>query len=166
LSGNLDKNKNMTAKKIALLLVMIVVLAELPSKLRAQSNTPGENSFKSLHQLMEEGIHERFTYVSYTLWHDTPMTPAKMDTIAESALELRQMAEALPAFGSRYATVDGEKEGQTLFNLKAAELSKVSQKLAETASKRDKKGTETLFKKLEASCQDCHNTFNSTLRNK
>jgi cytochrome c556 len=155
----------MIAKKIALLLMIIFVLAQLPSRLRAQSNTPGENSFKSLHQLMEEGIHERFTYVSYTLWHDTPMTPEKMDTIAESALELRQMAEALPAFGSRYAKGEGEKEGQNLFNTKAAELSKVSQRLAETASKRDKKGTENLFKQLEASCQDCHNTFNKALKN-
>jgi hypothetical protein len=156
----------MTAKKIALLLMMIFALAHLPSRLSAQSNAPGENSFKSLHQLMEEGIHERFTYVSYTLWHDTPMTTEKMDTIAESAMELRQMAEALPAYSSRYVRMEGEKDGQNLFNIKAAELSKLSQKLAETASKRDKKGTENLFKRLEASCQDCHNTFNKALKNK
>jgi hypothetical protein len=40
----------MIAKKIALLLTIIFVLAQLPSGLRAQSNAAGENSFKSLHQ--------------------------------------------------------------------------------------------------------------------
>lgn len=160
------KNKTMIVKKMVLLLVVIFMMAQLPSVLRAQSNAAGENSFKSLHQLMEEGIHERFTYLSYTLWHDSPLTSEKMDAIAESALELRHMAEAIPAFSNRYVKVEGAKEDQNLFTAKAAELSKVSQRLAEVASKRDKKRTENLFKQLEASCQDCHNTFNKVLRNK
>ncbi len=156
----------MRVKKIALLLFIFFVLAQFPGRLQAQSNTAGENSFKSLHHLMEEGIHERFTYLSFTIWHDSPMTSEKMDTIAESALVLRQMAEIIPDHSPRYLQVEWAKEDQNLFNEKAAELSKVAQKLAETASKRDRKGTEKLFKQLEASCQDCHNMFNKALRNK
>jgi cytochrome c556 len=156
----------MFAKKIALLLLLTFVFAQAQSKPQAQGNTAGDNSFKNLHQLMEEGIHDRFTYVSFTLWHDTPLTTEKLEAIAESAMELRQLAENIPAFSPRYLQAEGAKEEQNLFNAKAAELSKVSQRLAETASKKDKKGTQLLFKQLEASCQDCHNTFNKVLKNR
>jgi cytochrome c556 len=156
----------MIIKKIVLLLVVIFALAGFSSMPRAQSHQVDEPAYKNLHHLMEEGIHERFTYVSYTIWHDSPLTPEKLATIAESALELRQMAEAIPAYSPGYMKREEAKEQLNLFQAKAAELSKVSQRLAETASKKDKKGTQILFKKLEASCQDCHNTFNKQLRNK
>jgi cytochrome c556 len=156
----------MRIKKITSLLMVIFVISQYQSSPKAQSNLNSETSFKNLHQLMEEGIHDRFTYLSFTIWHDSPLTPEKMATIAESARDLGQMAETIPAHSPKYLLSESAKEEQELFNAKAAELTKVSLRLAETASKKDKKGTQTLFKQLEASCQDCHNRFNQTLRNR
>ena|ERR1051325_3388966 len=162
----IGENKNMKIKKITSLLFVIFVSAQFQPGPLAQSNTAGETLFKSLHQLMEEGIHERFTFVSFTLWHDAPLTSEKMDAIAETAQELRQLAEAIPTYGPKYLQSESAKEEQNLFNTKAAELSKASQRLSEVATKKNKKATETVFKQLEASCQDCHNAFNQYLKNK
>ncbi|MBI3652606.1 MAG: cytochrome c [Acidobacteria bacterium] len=155
----------MMIKKMALLLTVLFVLAPGAARPQAQNHTTSEPAFKSLHQLMEEGIHERFTFVSFTLWHDTPMTPEKLETIAASAMELRQLADTIPTYSPKQLQVEGAKEDLRLFATRAAELSSKAQKLAETAALQDVAATETAFKQVEASCQACHNRFHQSLRN-
>lgn len=156
----------MIVKKIILVLTIIGVVAQIQSQPSAQSQAAGEESFKNLHQLMEEGIHERFTFLSFTLWHDRPMTQEKMDAIAQSANQLRQMADSIPAFRPRHLEAESMKDDRKAFDAGAAELSRSAMMLAEAATRKNKARAENLFGRLEASCQSCHARFNKALANK
>lgn len=156
----------MILKRIIFLLAIACAIAQLHSRPSAQSQAAGEVSFKNLHQLMEEGIHERFTFLSFTLWHDQPMTPEKMDAIAQSATQLRQMAETIIALRPRYLEAERMKDDQKAFDERAAEFSRSAMMLAEAATSKDKARAENLFGRLEASCQSCHAKFNKALANK
>lgn len=156
----------MTVKRIILIIGIIGVIAQIRPWSSVKSQTGDEKPFKNLHQLMEEGIHERFTFLSYTLWHDQPMTPEKMDAIAQSANQLRQLAEAIPSFRPRSLQGESMKDDQKAFDAVAAELSNSAMMLAEAATVKDRTRTENLFDRLEASCRSCHTKFNSALGDK
>jgi cytochrome c556 len=115
---------------------------------------------------MEDGIHERFTFLSYSLWHDPNMTPEKMDEIARSADQLRQFAEAIPAFRPRHLDVDGMKDDQKIFDAQAAELSDSAMMLAKAATMRDTARARDLFNRVAESCRSCHAKFNKSLENR
>ncbi|HEY7545729.1 MAG TPA: cytochrome c [Blastocatellia bacterium] len=115
---------------------------------------------------MEEGIHERFTFLSFTLWHDPPMTSEKMEAIAQSAVQLRQLAETIIAHRPRYLEAEWRKDDRKAFDAGAAELSNSAMMLAEAATRKDKTRAENLFNRIEASCQSCHARFNKALANK
>lgn len=156
----------MIVKRIVLVLAIIGAIAQVQSRPLARSQTVGEESFKNLHQLMEEGIHERFTFLSFTLWHDPPMTSEKMDAIAGSAIQLRQMAETITALRPRYLEAEWMRDDRKAFDAKAAELSNSAMMLAEAATRKDKRRAKNLFDRVEASCQSCHARFNKALADK
>jgi cytochrome c556 len=146
--------------------LLAILLAVYAQSLSSAQNATGEESFKTLHQLMEEGIHERFTFLSFTLWHDPPMTPEKMEAIAQSAIQLRQLAETITALRPGYLEAESRKAERKAFDAQAEELSTSARMLAEAATRKDKARTQNLFNRVEASCQSCHAKFNKALANK
>ena len=156
----------MIVKRIVFLLAILCAIAQVQYWSSAQSQPVGEETFKNLRQLMEEGIHERFTFLSFTLWHDPPMTPEKMDAIAQSAIQLRQLAETITAHRPRYLEAESRKDDRKAFDTGVAELSNSAMMLAEAATRKDKVRTENLFDRVEASCQSCHARFNKALADK
>lgn len=158
--------RNVTLKRIVLVLTILGVIAQLQSRPSAQSQAAGEVSFKTLHQLMEEGIHEHFTFLSFTLWHDRPTTAEKMDAIAHSAAQLRRMAENITALRPRYLEAESMKDDQKAFDAATAQLSRSARMLAEAAARRDKARAKRYFDRLEASCRNCHTRFNKALANR
>jgi cytochrome c556 len=138
----------------------------LLSQAMAGGQTVEGKAFKNLHELMEEGIHEEFTFLSFTLWHDAPMTEEKMDAIAKSASQLQRMAESIPSLRPRYLEAERARDDLKAFDAGATELSKTALLLAEAATRRDRAGAEKLFDRMEASCRSCHTKFNKPLADK
>jgi hypothetical protein len=151
-------------KRTVLVLTLIGVIVQARPWPTAQSQTTGDQSFKNLHDLMEEGIHERFTFLSFSLWHDPNMTPEKMDEVARSADQLRQLAEAIPAFRPRQ--LEWMKDDQKAFDAGAAELSDSATMLAKAAGMKDRARAKELFSRVAESCRNCHARFNKDLANR
>jgi cytochrome c556 len=153
-------------KKVVLILTLIGAIVDARPWSMTQSQTVSAQSFKSLHQLMEEGIHDRFTFISFALWHDPDMTPEKMDEVARSADELRQLGEAIPAFRPRQLEAEWKKDEQKAFDAGAAELSNSAMMLARAATGKDRARAKELFDRLAESCKSCHAKFNKDLTHK
>lgn len=156
----------MILKRIVLILTLLGAIVDARPWSVIQSQAVDPHSFKSLHQLMEEGIHDRFTFISFTLWHDPNMTPEKMDEIARSADELRQLGEAIPAFRPRHLEAEWKKDDQKVFDAGAAELSTSAMMLAKAAIVKDKARAKELFDRVAESCRSCHAKFNKELTHK
>ena len=48
-----------------------------------------------LRQVMEAKVHKDYTAMSFTIWHDRPLTKEKMDAIAEASSHIVQAAQGL-----------------------------------------------------------------------
>src|SRR5690348_11479607 len=56
----------------------------------------------NLRQLMQSRVHQEYTFLSFTIWHDQPLTPEKMDSIAASSGRIMGIAHDLTAYEPVY----------------------------------------------------------------
>jgi cytochrome c556 len=117
--------------------------------------------FEDLEQLMKAGLHEHFTQLSFTIWHDQPIDKAKMDGVLEAALALQQEAVLIASF-DRGVTSRSPEERQS-FDRMAARLVRAATGVVKSARDQDETSLAGEFLHLEAACEACHARFRPEL---
>jgi hypothetical protein len=51
---------------------------------------------------MQARVHPEYTFLSFTIWHDRPLTAEKMDSIAASSAHVVDMSRELTAYAAIY----------------------------------------------------------------
>src|SRR5258705_7894984 len=100
----LSKTRHRAARLVQAAVILSVLLAAAFSQTHARVKRSAHptQEFASLTQLMKDGIHEQFTFLSFTIWHDSPMTEEKLNSVAKSATHLQELAVRIPAFKTSY----------------------------------------------------------------
>lgn len=109
----------------------------------------------SLSELMERGIHELFTWISFAVWQDPPLNQEKWEKIAAASIELRDLAHLIPE--TAQVPSGGELKDR------AAQLEAFAEQLAVRAREQDEPGTKSAFLELERGCEGCHAVFRRDL---
>ncbi len=113
--------------------------------LDAEHESANTDSAQSLKDYMQLGIHEEFTFLSYTIWHDQPLTEKKREALRVAAERLVELAEGIPEY----------REGNRIDHY-SAQLAASSRKLAMSASMSPQSEIETGLETVRKSCVDCH----------
>jgi cytochrome c556 len=152
-----SKRAQTTIKAAAALLWLIVVASAVYTQTaRAQER------YLSLPKLMKEGVHEQFTFISFTIFHNAPLDADKLQHLAKTASRLNHLAKQIPGFKSDYLGSLAEQEGAALESA-AEDLSKAAETLSTAASRGSEDQFELLFEKLETACNNCHAKFRKEL---
>lgn len=134
------------------------VAASRPS---ATANTAAR---EDLQKFMQTDIHHEYTYLSFTIWHDRPMTPEKMDSIAASSSKVMKMAQDLDKFESTYKNQGWSDDDLQFFEDKRLQLSRVAEELNHAAQKHDSTAVVNFFMHMDSTCQSCHKRFRPELQ--
>ena len=129
---------------------------------RVKRSGPQSKEFASLPQLMKDGIHEQFTFLSFTIWHDSPLTEEKLNSVARSASHLKELAVRIPAFKASYFR-KYPGEDLAMVDADAAEMENLAQSISRAAANGDEKSLEPLLARLENNCNSCHTKFKQEL---
>jgi hypothetical protein len=121
-----------------------------------------EKEFASLPELMKDGIHERFTFLSFTIWHDSPLTEEKLNSVSKSACQLENLAGRIRAFKTSYFRKYAE-EDLRLIDAHSAEMETLARSISNAAASGDEKSLEPLLTRLETTCNNCHSKFRQEL---
>jgi cytochrome c556 len=119
---------------------------------------------EDLRRFMQSKVHQEYTFLSYTIWHDRPLTPAKMDSIAASSVKIIGLSNELTAYVALYKEQGWSNEDVKLFEEKRLQLSRVAQELNRAAQKRDAREVHNFFTHLDNTCQSCHKRFRPDLQ--
>jgi cytochrome c peroxidase len=117
------------------------------------------DNYRSLSHLMEKGIHEQYTFLSFNIWHRSPLDEGEMKAIAEAAGKMEDLAGKLP----KYKRVSWTDSMQGAFDTKSLRLKKLIENLQRAALDNDEPTVTSLFALVENSCQSCHAVFNKDL---
>jgi cytochrome c556 len=117
----------------------------------------------NLRQLMQSRVHEEYTYLSFTIWHDQPLTAEKMDSIAASSGRIMGLAHDLTAYEPVYKQQGWSQEDIQFFDDKRLQLTQVAEELKKAAQKHDSSGITNFFIHLDSTCQGCHRRFRPDL---
>lgn len=148
-----SKRARTVARLAAGLLWLIVVAGAAYTQADRQ-----HEEYSSLPKLMKEGVHEKFTFISFTIFHNAPLDAGKMRHLAKTASRLGEMAKRIPGFKSAYMGESGP-----VLESGAEDLAKAAQMLSEAAEKGSRDQFEHLFEKLETACNNCHTKFRKEL---
>lgn len=129
----------------------------------AVSQRPPQAS-KDLRRFMQANLHQEYTFLSFTVWHDRPLTPEKMDSIAASSSRVIDMARDLNGFTTAYGKQGWSKDDLKFFDQKRLQLSRVAEELNRAARKRDSQEVINFFMHLDSTCQSCHRRFRPDLQ--
>jgi hypothetical protein len=158
-----SRYKRVRALKTAVLVLVLVAagLAQAPPRKR-KTAAQRSKAFTTLPQLMREGLHEEFTFLSFKIWHDSPMTGEKMDSVAKTANRLQELANQIPRFKESYFAHRPGTDRE-LVDARTETVAEVARLLAEAAERRDQKSVEGLVVQLESACNRCHVNFKKEL---
>jgi cytochrome c553 len=151
----------MTMAVVALVLLFVGAGAQMRPR-RTRTQPEHQKEFSTLPDLMREGLHEQFTALSFRIWHDSPLTDKKFDTIAKHADKLHEFAERIPSFKSSYFAGHNE-EDRAAVDAKAAAVAGLADLLSRAAKRRDAKKADSLLTEIEATCNACHARFRREL---
>jgi cytochrome c556 len=113
---------------------------------------------------MQARVHQEYTFLSFTIWHDRPLTPAKMDSIAASSSKVMQMAQELNKYETTYKDQGWNNDDLKFFEEKRLQLSRVAEELNHAAENRDSTSVINFFMHLDSTCQSCHKRFRPELQ--
>ena len=119
---------------------------------------------EDLRRFMQSKVHQEYTFLSYTIWHNRPITPAKMDSIAASSVKIIGLSNELTAYVALYKEQGWSNEDVKLFEEKRLQLSRAAQELNRAAQKRDSREVHNFFTHLDNTCQSCHKRFRPDLQ--
>jgi len=117
----------------------------------------------NLKQMMQSRVHEEYTFLSFTIWHDQPLTPEKMDSIAASSGRIMVIAHDLTAYENAYREQGWSQQDVQFFDDKRLQLTQVAEELKKAAQKHDSTGVTSFFIHLDNTCQGCHRHFRPDL---
>ena len=153
-------------------LVGICVLAFAGYKLRTEHVTasapssaahPRQNN-EDLRRFMQARVHQEYTFLSFTIWHDRPFTDAKMDSIAASSSRVMDISKELTAYATVYKEQGWNSDDVKFFEEKRVQLSRVAEELNHAAQKRNSAEVISFFMHLDNTCQSCHKRFRPDLQ--
>jgi cytochrome c556 len=134
------------------------VVASVPAPM------PATAAREDLQKFMQARVHQEYTFMSFTIWHDRPLTPAKMDSIVASSAKVMEMAKELNKFESTYKQQGWNADDLQFFDDKRLQLSRVAEELNHAAQKRDSSAVVNFFMHLDSTCQSCHKRFRPELQ--
>jgi cytochrome c556 len=118
----------------------------------------------NLRQLMETRVHTEYTYMSFTIWHDQPLTDEKMDSIAAASGRIMDIAaHDLSSYEPVYRQQGWTDEDVQFFDNKRLQLTQVAEELKKAAQKHDSSQVTSFFLHLDSTCQSCHSRFRKDL---
>ena len=150
-----------TVRLVQAAVILFLLLVATFAQTQARARRPSKE-FASLSKLMKDGIHEQFTFLSYTIWHDGPMTEQKLNSVAKSASHLQELAVRIPAFKATYFS-KYSGEDLALVDTDSAEMEALARSLSRAAAEGDEKSLEPILTRLEANCNSCHSKFRQEL---
>ncbi|SRR5579884_1003529 len=136
----------------------------------ASASVSAEHSAKpkqmneDLRRFMQSRVHQEYTFLSFTIWHDKPLTPAKMDSITASTAKMMDMAKQLSDYEAVYKDQGWTNDDVKYFNEKRLQLSRVAEELNHAAQKHDSQEVVNFFMHLDSTCQSCHRRFRPDLQ--
>jgi len=157
----ISHTRRRTVRLIQAAVMLSLLLAATFAQTHARAHRPSKE-FASLSKLMKNGIHEQFTFLSFTIWHDSPMTEQKLNSVAESASNLQELAVRIPTFKATFFS-KYPREDLTLVDQDSAEMEALARSLSRAAAAGDEKSLEPILTRLEANCNSCHSKFRQEL---
>lgn len=124
---------------------------------------PSTAGNSDLRQIMENSVHHDYTAMSFTIWHDRPLTSTKMDSIAEASSRIAQAAQGLEAFEDAYRQQGWSARDVKFFDEKRLQLSQVAEELNRAAMHHDAPQVVNFFMHMDNTCQSCHRRFRPDL---
>src|SRR4030095_1700294 len=146
----------------AVILCLRRVAAFAQTQARVKHSAPPSKKFASLPELMKDGIHEQFTFLSLTSWHASPLTEKKLNSVAKSASPLQELAARIREFKPSYFREYPEQD-RALVDTASAEMETVAHSISRASASGDEKSLEPLLTRLEAACNSCHSKFKQEL---
>lgn len=129
----------------------------------AASSAEARQAQADLRQLMQSKLHTEYTYMSFTIWHDKPLTADKMDGIAASSARVIQVAQGLDTYEPGYQRQGWSSDDVQFFDQKRRQLSKIAEELKRAAQKHDEPQVVNFFMHMDNTCQSCHKRFRPDL---
>ena len=123
------------------------------------STKPNED----LRQIMETKVHQDYTAMSFTIWHDRPLTKEKMDAIATASSHIVQAAQGLETFEATFEQQGWSAQDMKYFDDKRLQLSHVAEELNRAAKSHDESQVVSFFMHMDNTCQSCHKRFRPDL---
>ncbi|HWG51104.1 MAG TPA: cytochrome c [Candidatus Acidoferrales bacterium] len=125
---------------------------------------PAQAVHGNLRQVMETKVHTEYTYMSFTIWHDQPLTDAKMDAIAAASGRIMDIAaHELSSYEPEYRQQGWTDEDVQFFDNKRLQLTQVAEELQKAAKRHDSSQVTSFFLHLDNTCQSCHSRFRKDL---
>jgi cytochrome c556 len=125
---------------------------------------PNSAAREDLQKFMQAQIHQEYTRLSFTIWHDRPFTPAKMESIATSSSKVMAMAKDLNKYEATYRDQGWSEDDVKFFDDKRVQLSRVAEELNHAAQKQDSTAVINFFMHMDTTCQSCHKRFRPDLQ--
>lgn len=125
---------------------------------------PAVQNREDLRKFMQARIHQEYTFLSFTVWHDRPLDAQKMDTIATSSAHIVDMSRDLSAYEAIYKDQGWSSDDVKFFEERRLQLSRVAEELGRAAKKHDSPEVINFFMHLDSTCQSCHKRFRPDLR--
>ena len=119
---------------------------------------------EDLQKFMQSQIHHEYTFLSFTIWHDSPFTPAKMESIVASSSKVMAMANELDRFEATYREQGWSEDDVKFFDDKRVQLSRVAEELNHAAQRQDSTAVTSFFMHMDSTCQSCHKRFRPDLQ--
>ena len=125
---------------------------------------PAVQDREDLRKFMQARIHQEYTFLSFTVWHDRPLDAQKMDSIAQSSAHLVDMSKDLTAYAAIYRDQGWSNDDVKFFEERRLQLSRVAEELGRAAKKHDSPEVINFFMHLDSTCQSCHKRFRPDLQ--
>jgi len=125
---------------------------------------PLPQNHDDLRKFMQARVHQEYTFLSFTIWHDRPLTPEKMDSIAISSARVVEFSRELTTYAALYKDQGWSSDDVKFFEQKRLQLSRVAEELNHAAQKRNSPEVINFFMHLDTTCQSCHKRFRPDLQ--
>jgi cytochrome c556 len=147
----------------SLIIMAYQVNARRSTPLSPRSSAPPQQINSDLRNVMQSRVHEEYTHLSFTNWHDRPLTSEKMDAIAASSGRIMEVAKGLDTYEAVYRQQGWTDDDVKFFEEKRLQLSRVAEELNRAAQKHDAPQVVNFFMHLDNTCQSCHKRFRPDL---
>ena len=161
----MTKNKTRIGLLAFLLITVAIIYKTYIAHVAASAPAPPNTAAREdLQKFMQSQIHHEYTFLSFTIWHDRPFTPAKMESIAASSSKVMEMAKEMNKFEATYRDQGWSEDDVKFFDDKRTQLSRVAEELNHAAQKQDSTAVTSFFMHMDSTCQSCHRRFRPDLQ--